>query len=336
MKEASLYKKLGNDKVHCHMCAHRCVIDKAKRGKCFVRENRDGTLYSLVYGKLIAMNVDPVEKKPLFHFQPSSRSLSIATAGCNFTCLHCQNADISQFPGEHEGSIPGNDVSPESVVVSAVHHGCKSISYTYTEPTIFMEFAHDCARLGREKGLKNIFVSNGFMTSESADHIIPYLDGNNIDLKGDEKFYKEVCGAHLKPVQETIRRMKEGGVWVEVTTLVIPGHNDSDEVLTMISNFIVSVDPDIPWHVTQFHPTYKLIDQPRTPVSTLRRAREIGLKAGLHYVYEGNIPGEENADTFCPDCGALLIKRLGFSVIENRLRDSRCPSCDNAIPGVWS
>jgi len=335
MREAILYKKLANNKVHCHLCAHRCVIDEGKRGKCFVRENRAGTLYSLVYGKLISMNIDPIEKKPLFHFQPSSHSLSIATAGCNFTCLHCQNSDISQFPKEHEGSIPGNEVSPESVVASAVSNGCKSISYTYTEPTIFMEFAHDCAQMAREKGIKNIFVSNGFMTPESADYIIPVLDGNNIDLKGDEEFYKKICGAHLKPVMETIRRMKKGGVWVEVTTLVIPGHNDSDHVLKMISDFIVSVDPDIPWHVTQFYPTYKLNDLPRTPVSTLKRAREIGLKAGLKYVYEGNVPGEESESTFCPKCGALLIKRIGFSVIENKLKDSLCPSCNLDIPGIW-
>jgi len=335
MKEASLYEKLEGDRVQCNLCAHRCTINQGKRGKCFVRENRDGVLYSLVYGKLISMNVDPIEKKPLFHFQPSSRSLSIATAGCNFRCLHCQNSEISQFPKEHAGSIPGTDTTPLAVVESAMDHGCQSISYTYTEPTIFMEFAYDCARLAHEKGIKNVFVSNGFMTPESAEHIIPFLDGNNIDLKGDEKFYSEICGAHLEPVKETIKRMKDAGVWVEVTTLVIPGHNDSDETLNMIAEYIASVSRDIPWHVTQFYPTYRLNDQPRTPVATLKKARETGLKAGLRFVYEGNVPGEENESTFCPQCGSLIIKRFGFSILENRLEGSSCPSCGLMIPGVW-
>ncbi|MGE5892706.1 MAG: AmmeMemoRadiSam system radical SAM enzyme [bacterium] len=335
MKEAILYDKLPEGKVQCHLCAHECTIKNGKRGICFVRENRDGTLYSLVYGKLVSMNIDPIEKKPLFHFLPASKSLSIATVGCNFMCRHCQNNEISQYPREHGGDILGSDASPDAVVAAAEQHGCASISYTYTEPTIFMEFASDCAKLAREKGIKNVFVSNGFMTPESADYIIPYLDGNNIDLKGDETFYSKICGAHLEPIKETIRRMRKGGVWVEITTLVIPGHNDSTEVLTMIAEFIRSVDPNMPWHVTQFYPTFKLLDQPRTPLETLKRAREIGFKAGLSFVYEGNVPGEAGENTYCPRCKSLLIERMGYSIRKNNLTDGACRSCGLEISGVW-
>jgi len=332
-----LYSRLEDEKVKCALCAHRCTIKPGRRGKCGVRENRDGVLYSLVYGKLISMNVDPIEKKPLFHFQPSSRSFSIATAGCNFKCKHCQNYDISQYPAERpEYEIPGRSATAQEVVDAAIASDCKSISYTYTEPTIFMEFAYDCARLAKDKGLKNVFVSNGFMTPESADLIIPYLDGDNIDLKGDDKFYREICGGRQEPVLETIRRMKGSGVWVEVTTLIIPGLNDSDGTLRDIANFIASVDRAIPWHVTQFYPTYKLTDRGRTPVETLRKARKIGLDSGLKFVYEGNVPGEGGENTYCPSCGELLIERFGFSIHRNNLSDSHCPKCKTDIEGMWS
>jgi pyruvate formate lyase activating enzyme len=336
MKEAILYDKLPDDKVQCHLCAHECAIKNGRRGICFVRENRGGTLYSLVYGKVISVNIDPIEKKPLFHFLPSSRSLSIATVGCNLMCRHCQNNEISQYPREHGGAIVGTDMTAEAIVNEAIRHKCESISYTYTEPTIFMEFAYDCARLARERGIRNVFVSNGFMTPESAEYIIPVLDANNIDLKGDETFYSKVCGAHLEPVKETIRRMKNKGVWVEVTTLVIPGHNDSDEILRMIAEFISSVSAEIPWHVTQFYPTFLMTDRPRTPVETLEKAREIGLRSGLKYVYEGNIPGKGGEDTHCSRCGTLLIKRSGFSILGNHILGGTCPSCKNPVHGVWS
>jgi pyruvate formate lyase activating enzyme len=288
VKEALLYKKIEDGRVHCALCAHRCIIEPGQRGICAVRANRDGTLYSLVYGKVISSHVDPIEKKPLFHFLPGSKSFSIATVGCNFRCEHCQNYEISQFPRERpELKIPGEDLTPENVVEAAAKSDSASISYTYTEPTIFLEFALDCARLARERGIKNVFVSNGFMTPESAELITPYLDGNNIDLKGDNEFYKEVCAARVEPVKKTIKLMKERGVWVECTTLIIPGHNDSDPVLKNIADFLVSVDPEIPWHVTQFYPTYKMLDEPHTPIETLRHARQLGLDAGLKYVYEG-------------------------------------------------
>jgi pyruvate formate lyase activating enzyme len=334
LKEAMLYEKLDEKKVRCYLCAHRCIIKDGKRGICSVRENKDGTLYSLVYGRVISMNVDPIEKKPLFHFLPASTSFSIATVGCNFRCLHCQNSEISQYPREHS-DIPGQHVTPEAIVGAAERNSCGSISYTYTEPTIFFEFAYDCARLAHERGIKNVFVSNGYTSPEATRIIAPYLDGNNIDLKGNEDFYKNICGARLEPVKETIRLMKELGVWVEVTTLIIPDHNDSEKDLTDIAEFIKSVDPYMPWHVTQFYPTYKLTDKPRTPIKIVRRAREIGFEIGLKYVYEGNVPGEGGENTYCPDCKELLIKRFGFSIIENRIKDGRCSKCGTPVKGVW-
>ncbi len=331
-----LYEKLGDGDVRCRLCSHNCLIKNRHRGVCAVRENREGVLYSLVYGRIISINIDPIEKKPLFHFLPESTSLSIATAGCNFRCKHCQNYEISQYPREHTLSIPGKDTTPEEIVNAAIQNNCKSISYTYTEPTIFFEFAYDCAKLAHEKGIKNVFVSNGYTGKEAVRLIAPLLDANNIDLKGSDKFYRNICGARLEPVKETIRLMKELGVWVEVTTLIIPDLNDSENDLTDIAEFISSVDPAIPWHVTQFYPVYKLLDKPRTPVSKLRLAREIGHKAGLEYVYEGNVPGEGGENTYCPSCKEMLIERFGYSISKNFIKNSRCPKCDSFIEGVWS
>lgn len=333
MKEARFYEPLGDGKVKCFLCAQRCTISSGKRGICAVRENREGILYSLVYGKVIARHIDPIEKKPLFHFLPGSKSYSIATVGCNFKCLHCQNYGISQHPKKY-GDIPGEDMTPDEVVREAELAGCKSISYTYTEPTIFMEFAYDCARLAYEKGIRNVFVSNGYTGPEAARLIAPYLDGNNIDLKGDDVFYKKVVGARLQPVLDTIKLMKELGVWIEVTTLIIPSYNDSEEFLRWVAEFLKSVDPAIPWHVTQFYPTHNLMDKPRTPVSTLRKAREIGLKAGLKYVYEGNVPGEGGENTYCPSCGELLIERVGFTLSRIKMKGSECTKCGCHIDGI--
>lgn len=333
MKEAMFYEKLDEGKVKCYLCCHYCVIKPGKRGRCAVRENRDGTLFSLVYGKVIARNIDPIEKKPLFHFHPGSRSYSIATVGCNFRCLHCQNHEIAQYPKLHP-DIAGEDMTPEDVVNEAERMGCRSISYTYTEPTIFMEFAYDCARLAHDRGIKNVFVSNGYTGPEAARKFAPYLDANNIDLKGDDGFYKNVVGARLQPVLDTIKLMKHLGIWVEVTTLIIPTYNDSEEFLRWVADFIKSVDPAIPWHVTRFYPTYKLLDQPGTPPAILRRAREIGLEAGLKYVYEGNVPGEGGENTYCPSCGKLLLERFGFSLTQINLKNGRCPGCNSIIDGV--
>ena len=335
MKEAMLYEKLGDGRVRCNLCAHRCVISPGHRGICAVRENRDGTLYSLVYGKAISLAVDPIEKKPLFHFLPGSRAYSIATVGCNFTCLNCQNYTISQYPREHNGQVIGEEITPAEIVTDAVERGCQTIAYTYTEPTIFFEYAYDTARLAHEKGLRNVFVSNGYMTEEAAEKIIPYLDGINIDLKGiSDEFYRKIAGGTLRPVLRSIERFHRAGVWVEVTTLIIPGMNDSDDDLRWIAEAIYGISPTIPWHISRFYPAYRLRDVPPTPVATLRRAREIGREVGLRYVYMGNVPGEGES-TYCPHCGAKLIKRIGFAVVENRLQDGHCPKCGAPIDGVF-
>ena len=334
MKEAFLYEKLDGKKVKCHLCNHYCLIPDGKRGICQVRENRGGILYSLVYERLIAANVDPIEKKPFFHFLPGSRSFSIASVGCNFRCKHCQNWSISQMPRDR-GQITGERVPPERIVLEALRTGCKSISYTYTEPTVFFEYAYETSKLAKEKGLKNLFVTNGYMSQEALQLIAPYLDGANVDLKSaSDTFYKEICGASLNPVIENIRTMKELGIWVEVTTLLIPTLNDSEEELKTIARLLRDIDPRIPWHVTAFHPNYQLLHLPPTPRSVLKRAREIGLSEGLKYVYSGNIPGDEGENTYCWNCHKILIRRWGFNVLENHIKEGKCPHCGAEIDGV--
>jgi len=327
------WNKLDGD-VQCRLCHQQCRIRPGKRGLCGVRENHDGVLQTLVYGNLVATNVDPIEKKPFFHFLPGSYAYSIATAGCNFRCLHCQNYDISQLPRE-TGQIPGSYVPPEEVVAQAVALGCQSIAYTYTEPTIFFEYAYDVGMLAKERGLKNVFVSNGYIGEEAAEKLIPILDANNIDLKGDDQFYRKVCGARLEPVLHNIEMFWKKGVWVEVTTLIIPGYNDSYEQLQEIAQFVASVSKDIPWHVSAFYPTYKLTDAPRTGVDDLRRGMEAGREAGLKYIYMGNIPGE-GENTLCPVCKEVQIERLGFRIMRNSIIDGHCSKCGSAIAGVWS
>jgi pyruvate formate lyase activating enzyme len=337
MKEALFYETKDNKTVKCRLCNHFCQIREGGRGICGVRENQDGRLVSLVYGRLVSANLDPVEKKPLFHFLPGSTSYSISTVGCNFQCLHCQNWQISQYPHMNKGKITGDDYTPEEVVEAAVLNGAKSISYTYVEPTIFYEFAYDCAVIAKKRGIKNVFVSNGFMAPEVTRHLAPVLDAINIDIKGfTEKFYHEVCKAKLKPVLDNVGLFHELGVWVEVTTLIIPGLNDSPEELRDIARFIKGVSPVMPWHVTAFFPAYKMQDRPPTPIPTLRLARNIGLEEGLKYVYEGNIPGEGGENTYCPSCGSGVIKRHGLWIRENRLEEGKCPDCKTPIEGVWT
>lgn len=336
MQEARFYEKAQGNKVQCHLCAHECVIDPGSRGICMVRENRGGVLYSLVYGKIISQNIDPIEKKPLFHFLPGSRSYSIATVGCNFQCQHCQNYEISQYPRLYKGSLPGQEVTPADIVAAAAATRCASISYTYTEPTIFGEFAYDTAALARQQGIRNVFVSNGYMTPRSATALAEVIDADNIDLKSfSDSFYRKICKARLQPVLDTIALMKKLGVWIEVTTLIIPGLNDADEELRQIAHFLLEIDPGIPWHVSAFYPTYKMLDRPRTPAATLRRARQLGLEAGLRYVYTGNIPGDEGEKTFCYACQTLLIDRYGYSIRKNRITAGKCPDCGAVIDGVW-
>ena len=334
--EAYLYEALKDKKVKCNLCSHRCIIKDGERGICGVRENRSGVLESLVYGRLVAKHTDPIEKKPLFHFLPGSISYSIATVGCNFKCLFCQNADISQMPSDHDGMIIGDYCSPKDVVDAAEKGECKSIAYTYTEPTVFFEFAFDTAKMAHAKGIKNVFVTNGYMTSEAVHMISPYLDAANVDLKAfNKRFYKEVVKARLEPVKETLKLMKSLGIFVEVTTLLIPGLNDDKKELEKLTLFLVeSLGPETPWHVSAFYPTYRLTDRPPTPVESLVMAREIGIKSGLRYVYTGNVPSDDGENTFCYKCGKILISRLGFSIIKNVLENGRCPYCGTQIDGI--
>jgi pyruvate formate lyase activating enzyme len=332
-KEAILYKKKADAFVQCVLCAHQCKIGPGKRGACGIRENRGGKLYSLVYGRLVAGNVDHIEKKPLFHFQPGSMSYSIATAGCNMSCLHCQNYQISK-EAVNVSPISGTVTTSEQVVATALDTGCRSISYTYTEPVIFMEFAMDCASLGTGKGLANVFVTNGFMTTESAGLASQFLDAANIDLKGaTDDHYREVCGARLQPVLDTIEKLHASSVWIEVTTLVIPGLNDDRRSFQFIASFLASVDPSIPWHLSRFFPTYRMLDRPPTPFETLKEAEKIGKDAGLKYIYLGNVPQEKDI-TCCPHCGHILLERSGYTVVRNRITEGgNCSKCGAGFDG---
>jgi len=334
MKEAMFFEKLENKKVRCNLCRHHCVIANGKKGICRVRENQEGILYSLVYRKLISDNIDPIEKKPLYHFYPGTTSFSIATVGCNFRCLNCQNYEISQLPKDHE-QIIGRDIAPEKIVEDALSYNCKSISYTYTEPTIFFEYAYEVAKIASSKSIKNVFVTNGYITRGALKEIKPYLHAANIDLKSfSNETYKKICGAKLEEVLDCIRSYKEMGIWIEVTTLIIPEVNDSISELRHIANFICSVGPEIPWHVSRFYPRYRLIEKPPTPIELLSTARQIGIEAGLRYVYEGNVPGDGGENTYCYKCKKLLIKRYGYQILINNIVNQKCPACDTPIDGV--
>jgi pyruvate formate lyase activating enzyme len=332
-KEALLYEKLEGSRVSCFLCNHHCKIDDGKFGICRVRENRDGTLYTHSYGQLISQNVDPIEKKPLYHFLPGSSSFSIATVGCNFQCGFCQNWQISQVSEAGKLRLRSHDVEPTEVVQAAKRSGSASISYTYTEPTIFFEYAYDIGRLAKEEGLYNVFVTNGFMTEEAIHMIQPYLDAANVDLKSfNDDYYKKLCKGRLAPVLKSIELMKKLNIWVEVTTLLVTGMNDSEPELKEIANFIAGVDPAMPWHISRFYPQYRMDDLEPTPPQALNRAYEIGKAAGLRYVYLGNV-GTGNT-TFCYNCNKALIERRGFSVVRHQIKNGKCPSCDSRIDGV--
>lgn len=329
-KEAMLYERLDGALVRCALCAHRCTIKPDGLGICRVRQNVDGILYTLVYAQAIAVHVDPIEKKPLYNFLPGTRSFSIATVGCNFRCAFCQNADISQAPREGL-SLRAEEFAPEQVVAAARRYACDSIAYTYTEPTIFFEYAYDTAKLAHEEGIKNIFVTNGYMTVEALEQMGGCLDAANVDLKSfEDEFYRRTCGARLEPVLETIEAMHQRGVWIEVTTLLVPGLNDSDDEVRRIAEFIAGVDPDIPWHVSRFTPRYKMRDRPSTPVERIHRAAEIGREVGLTYVYAGNVPGDLYENTLCPSCGEVAIARVGYDTTLN-LKGNKCASCGQEL-----
>lgn len=334
--KALLWEPSGGDKVRCSLCSHRCILQPGQRGLCGVRENRAGTLHTLVYGKLIAQHIDPIEKKPLFHLCPGSRSYSIATVGCNFRCAFCQNADIAQMPSDRAGLIMGQDQSAQEVVAAAAAAGCKSIAYTYTEPVVYFEFAYDTARLAKERGIRNVFVTNGYMTAEALELAAPFLDAANVDLKAfDDAFYKKYCGARLEPVKETLVRMKQAGVLVEVTTLIIPGLNDDPQLLAGLARFLAAeLGRDTPWHISRFHPTYRLTDRGVTSEKTLAAARRIGLDAGLHHVYIGNVPGSNGENTVCAGCGRMVVERIGYQIQEYHLENGKCTFCGTPLCGV--
>ena len=296
-----------------------------------MRENVEGILYTLVYGKVISSMVDPIEKKPLFHFLPGSSSLSIATMGCNMSCEFCQNWEISQSV-KPKYQVIGQEMSSKDIVNKALKNNCESISYTYTEPTIFYEFAYDTAKIAREHGLKNVFVTNGYINPEPQDEVCSVLDAVNVDLKGfSDEYYMEVCGAKLQPVLEAIRKYYENGVWIEITTLIVPGHNDSDEMLLKMGEFIASIDLKIPWHISRFYPTYKVQYLPITDIDTIHKAVEIGKKLSLKYVYTGNVPGDNFENTYCPNCKRKVITREGFTLINMNLNENRCKYCNEKI-----
>ena len=334
MHQARFYHTIGAD-IQCELCLHQCVIKNNRFGRCGVRKHIDGVLYSTIYRKLVAEQIDPVEKKPLFHVWPGSLTYSLATKGCNFRCLHCQNYSISQV-SEDLRLYQGLEKSPQEVVTQALSSGCRSISYTYVEPTVFFEYAYDCCVKARQHNLGNLFISNGYMGKGAASLLAPVLDGINIDLKSfRESFYQDICGATLQPVLDNICFFRAQGVWVEVTTLVVPGLNDSDEELHDIASFLAATDPDIAWHVSGFRPTYKMQDRPPTSPATLIKAREIGLSHGLRHVYVGNLRNVGGEDTYCPGCSAVLIKRAGFHVLSNQMQSGLCPDCGNKIAGFW-
>jgi pyruvate formate lyase activating enzyme len=367
LQAALYYEPLPDQFVRCTLCPHDCKIAPDRRGACGVRLNHHGQLFTRVGNRIVSSEIDPIEKKPLFHFLPGSSAYSIATVGCNLRCRFCQNWTISQWPKLRElmdhdedashdvsghpadewcaGTEPpearwgiGTTVVPSELVSQAERAGCRSIAYTYTEPTIFYELALTTARLASTAGLGNIFVTNGFISPDPLREIAPYLGAANIDLKSfRDSYYKKLCGARLEPVLAAIREYKKLGVWIELTTLLIPGLNDEDGELRDIARFIkTELGEDVPWHISRFFPAYKMEHWQETPIRSLLRARELGQEEGLRYVYLGNVPQEEGAEnTFCPGCGSVVIRRWGFTVVENRMRAGRCPDCNRFVAGRW-
>ncbi len=343
MKEAILYKKIKKDLIQCLACNHYCLIKEGKVGICGIRLNKENKLYLLTYGKPAAINIDPMEKKPLFHFLPGSQIFSFGTIGCNFSCGFCQNWDISQISKISNSQFLdlekiGENWPPEKIIDYVLKEKIPAIAYTYSEPTVFFEYAYDTAKLAKQKGIKNVFVSNGYLSKEAIAHIKSYLDAINVDLKAfSEEFYNKICKARLKPVLESIKRIYDAGIWLEITTLIVPNENDSEEELSKIAEFIASIDKNIPWHISRFFPQYKMGDKEITSFEKLKKAYQIGKDVGLNYVYIGNVIEENFESTFCPKCKTLLIKRAGYE-IENKNLDfkkGRCKICNQTIKGIW-
>jgi pyruvate formate lyase activating enzyme len=334
LHEARWWDTDANGKVHCYLCPRHCHIGEGQAGFCFIRVNRGGKLYSLGYASPAAIQIDPIEKKPLNHFLPGTKIFSMGTAGCNMGCFFCQNWDISKSRSDQ---VHSTHVEPEQVVTLALHYKCPSIAFTYNEPTIWAEYVIDICKVAHARGLNTVMVSNGYITEEAFHEVYDHVDAANIDLKAfTEKFYGKTTLTHLAPVLETLERLKkETNVWFEITNLMIPTLNDDEAETRKLAEWILQhLGPDVPLHFTAFHPDFKLQDKPRTPPETLHRARKIAREVGLRYVYEGNI-FSDGGNTYCPSCNSLLIKRSWHDVLQNRLRDGACPKCGHPIHGVW-
>lgn len=321
--------------VECRLCHHRCRLNEGERGQCRVRINLDGKLFSLVYGKPCSVHIDPIEKKPLYHVLPASSSFSLATAGCNLHCKFCQNWQISQSAPEETQNI---EMSPEAVVRSALDNRCRSIAYTYSDPVIFYEYMFDTAKLAKQNGLINIFRTAAFIEKEPLLELCPFIQTASVDLKGiTEEYYEKMCSAKLEPVLQAIKIMHQQGVWIELTNLVVPTWNDSEKDIGDLCRWIKdNLGPDVPLHFSRFWPMHQLTSLPPTPEKTLERAREIGLALGLHYVYIGNLPEHEGNNTYCPKDGKLLVRRIGYSILENNIVNGQCKYCGTVIPGLWA
>jgi len=333
--EAVLWEALETKEVRCKLCNFRCRIKEGNLGICRVRRNIDGKLYSLNYHAICSTGVDPIEKKPLFHFQPGRGSFSIAAPGCNFRCDFCQNWQISQLP-RLQDDLVGRSYRPQQIVSAAKQHRCASIAYTYTEPTVFMEICAECGRLAHQQGIANVFVSNGYMTIEALEYARDFLDAINVDLKSfNEDFYRDRCKASLAPVLETLRYIgQKTDIWLEVTTLVVPGQNDSDSELQQIAEFIAGeLGPHVPWHISRFHPDFEMTDSIPTPAETLTRAYDFARQAGLRYVYVGNMPGLGYENTLCHQCGQVLIERYGYRLGQYNLINGACTGCGTTLAG---
>ena len=333
MKEAMFYEKTKDKEVVCHLCPRNCPIKEGGYGVCGVRKNIDGKLYSLVYARPVAIDIDPIEKKPLFHFIPGSYAYSLGTVGCNLFCLHCQNWQIARAkPTQY--NVP--EVEPEQIVEGAIANNCKTIAYTYTEPTVFYEYVYDIARIARKNKIKNVMITNGYINEEPIKKLYKYIDGANIDIKAfTEKFYKQETASSLKPVLNAIKKIKQQGTWIEITNLIIPTLNDNpDEIKEMTEWIKKNLGKDTPLHFTAFYPAYKRMDIPPTSLKILEKAYKIAKDTGLSFVYLGNVMSEKE-NTYCPKCGALLIERKGLFLEKNNLVDGKCPKCGQEIKGVW-
>ncbi len=334
LKEALYYEKLDNKLVQCHLCPRNCPIPAGKRGFCQVRENRDGTLYTLSYAKPVAMHIDPIEKKPLFHFLPSTTAFSLATAGCNLQCKFCQNWEISQRRPEEVNYIY---LEPKELIDKVKASGSPTVAYTYSEPTIFYEYMLETAKLAKEQGIRNIMHSNGYINEKPLRELAKYLDAANIDLKGfSDEYYQKLCSGTLEPVLKSLKILREEGVHIEITTLILPGFNDDENNIRKMCLWIKeNLGPQTPLHFSRFFPMYKLLALNPTPVQTLEKARNIALECGLKYVYIGNVAGHPAENTYCPKCKKIVIERRGYFILQNNIENGRCKFCGEKIEGVW-